>query len=103
MCDYAPQVECGREEKEIFWQHVNELLEETPRGERVVMGAVFNGHVGDGKQEDQEVMGKYGFGQRNDEGQRIVDFAKSTDLAVVNTYYKKKEEHRVTYKSELTD
>ena len=28
-----------------------------------------------------------------------VDFAKSMDLAAVNTYFKKKDEHRVTYKS----
>ena len=29
----------------------------------------------------------------------VVDFAKRMDLAVVNTYFKKKDEHRVTYKS----
>ena len=29
----------------------------------------------------------------------VVDFAKRMDLAIVNTYFKKKHEHRVTYKS----
>ena len=29
----------------------------------------------------------------------VVDFAKRMDLAIVNTYFKKKDEHRVTYKS----
>ena len=29
----------------------------------------------------------------------IVDFGKRMDLAIVNTYFKKKDEHRVTYKS----
>ena len=28
----------------------------------------------------------------------VVDFAKKMDLAAVNTYFKKKDEHRVTYK-----
>ena len=29
----------------------------------------------------------------------IVDFGKRMDLAIVNAYFKKKDEHRVTYKS----
>ncbi|KAI5610593.1 hypothetical protein C0J50_5099 [Silurus asotus] len=36
---------------------------------------------------------------RNVEGQMVVDFAKRMEIAVVNTYFKKKEDHRVTYKS----
>ncbi|KAK3540383.1 hypothetical protein QTP70_030202 [Hemibagrus guttatus] len=32
-------------------------------------------------------------------GQMVVDFAKRMDMAVVNTYFQKREEHRVTYKS----
>ncbi|KAI5105022.1 hypothetical protein C0J45_4694 [Silurus meridionalis] len=44
-------------------------------------------------------MGGYGLKERNVEGQMVVDFAKRMEMAVVNTYFKKKEEHRVTYKS----
>ena len=33
------------------------------------------------------------------EGSMVVDFGKRMDLAIVNTYFKKKNEHRVTYKS----
>ncbi|KAI5089397.1 hypothetical protein C0J45_20805 [Silurus meridionalis] len=44
---------------------------------------------------DEEVMGRYGFKERNVEGQMVVDFAKRMEMAVVNTYYKKKEDHRV--------
>ncbi|MCJ8749466.1 hypothetical protein PDJAM_G00176570 [Pangasius djambal] len=68
-------------------------------GERVVIGADFNGHVGEGNTGDEEVMGKFGVKERNLEGQMVVDFAKSTDMAVVNTYFQKREEHRLTYKS----
>ncbi|KAK3509141.1 hypothetical protein QTP70_020253 [Hemibagrus guttatus] len=44
-------------------------------------------------------MGKFGVKERNLEGQMVVDFAKRMDMAVVNTYFQKREEHRVTYKS----
>ena len=44
-------------------------------------------------------MGRYGAGTRNKEGLMAVDFAKSMDFPIVNTYFKKNYEHRVTYKS----
>ncbi|KAK3571522.1 hypothetical protein QTP86_012859 [Hemibagrus guttatus] len=74
-------------------------MESIPTGERVVIGADFNGHVGEGNTGDEEVMGKFGVKERNLEGQMVVDFAKRMDMAVVNTYFQKREEHRVTYKS----
>ncbi|KAK3548736.1 hypothetical protein QTP70_018458, partial [Hemibagrus guttatus] len=96
---YAPQVGCELEEKERFWSELDEVMESIPMGERVVIGADFNGHVGEGKRGDEEVMGKFGVKERNLEGQMVVDFAKRMDMVVVNTYFQKREEHRVTYKS----
>ncbi|KAK3529386.1 hypothetical protein QTP70_029773 [Hemibagrus guttatus] len=96
---YAPQVGCELEEKERFWSELDEVMESIPTGERVVIGADFNGHVGEGNRGDEEVMGKFGVKERNLEGQMVVDFAKRLDMAVVNTYFQKREEHRVTYKS----
>ncbi|KAK3538399.1 hypothetical protein QTP86_001745 [Hemibagrus guttatus] len=96
---YAPQVGCELEEKERFWSVLDEVMESIPTGERVVIGADFNGHVGEGNTGDEEVMGKFGVKERNLEGQMVVDFAKRMDMGVVNTYFQKREEHRVTYKS----
>ena len=63
------------------------------------MGAGLNGHVGKGNIRDEEIMGRYGAGTRNKEGSMVVDFAKRMDLAIVHTYFKKKDKHRVTDKS----
>ncbi|KAK3516274.1 hypothetical protein QTP70_008651 [Hemibagrus guttatus] len=88
---YAPQVGCELEEKERFWSELDEVMESIPTGERVVIGADFNGHVGEGNTGDEEVMGKFGVKERNLEGQMVVDFAKRMDMAVVNTYFQKRE------------
>ena len=69
------------------------------RRDWLVIGADFNGHVGEGNRGDANVMGRYGDKARNAEGQMLVDFATIMEMAVVNTYFKKREEHRVTYKS----
>ncbi|KAK3533100.1 hypothetical protein QTP70_006778 [Hemibagrus guttatus] len=93
------KVGCELEEKERFWSELDEVMESIPTGERVVIGADFNGHVGEGNTGDEEAMGKFGVKERNLEGQMVVDFAKRMGMAVVNSYFQKMEEHRVTYKS----
>ncbi|KAK3545698.1 hypothetical protein QTP70_011272 [Hemibagrus guttatus] len=92
---YAPQVGCELEEKERFWSELDEVMESIPTGERVVIGADFNGHVGEGNTGDEEVMGKFGVKERNLEGQMVVDFAKWMDMAVVNTREGQKDLYRL--------
>ncbi|KAI5097526.1 hypothetical protein C0J45_12835 [Silurus meridionalis] len=96
---YAPQVGCEMEEKGRFWSEIDEVVESELRKERLVIEADFNRHVGEGNRDDEEVMGRYGLKERNVKGQMVVDLSKRIEMAVVNTYFQKKEDHRVTYKS----
>ncbi|KAK3553015.1 hypothetical protein QTP86_031159, partial [Hemibagrus guttatus] len=93
--DNGTELKCLKRRK----SELDEVMESIPTGERVVIGADFNGHVGEGNTGDEEVMGKFGVKERNLEGQMVVDFAKRMDMAVVNTYFQKRQKHRVTYKS----
>ena len=68
------------------------------RDERVVIGADLNGHVGEGNRGYEEVMDRFGIQDRN-AGQMVVDFVKRMEIAVVNTFFQKRQEHSVTYKS----
>ena len=96
---YAPQVNNSMEEKNDFWEDLDGLIESISKEERIVLGADLNRHVGKGNIGYEEIMGRYGAGTRNKEGSMVVDFGKRIDLAIVNTYFKKKDEHSMTYKS----
>ena len=96
---YAPQVNNSMEEKNDFWEDLDGLIESISAEERIVLAADLNGHVGEGNIGDEEIMGRYGAGTRNKEESMVVDFGKRMDLAIVNTYFKKKDEHRMRYKS----
>ena len=96
---YVPQVNNSMDEKNGFWEDLDGLIESTSTEERIILGADLYGHVGKGNIGDEEIMGRYGAGTKNKEGSMVVDFVKRTDLAIVNTYFKKKDKHRVTYKS----
>ena len=77
---YVPKVGCLREEDK-FWTDMDEVVESIPKKERVVIGADFNGHVGEGNRGDENVMGRYGDKARTAEGQMVVDFATRMEMA----------------------
>ena len=45
------------------------------------------------------VHGGYGFRDRNEAGVSILDFAVAYDLILANTYFKKRDEHLIIFKS----
>ena len=61
---YVPQVNNSMEEKNDFWEDLDELIESISTEERIVLGADLNGHVGEGNIGDKEIMGRYGPGTK---------------------------------------
>ncbi|KAI5612314.1 hypothetical protein C0J50_0982 [Silurus asotus] len=97
--DILNEVDCEMEEKGKFWSELDEVVEGVPRNERLLIKTDLNSHEGEGNRGDEEVMGRYGLKEKKVEGQMVVDFAERMEIAVVNTYFMKKEDHKVTYKN----
>ena len=79
------------EGEDKFWTDLDEVMESIPKEERVVIGADFNGHVGEGNIGNENIMGRYDEKARNAEGQMVVDFAIRMEMAVLNTILFQKE------------
>lgn len=98
ICAFAPQVGCDEEEKEDCWKRLDLLVMNIPEDESIIIGADLNGHVGEGS-DDSDVIGKWGVGVRNSEGDRIVEYAMAFGLKIVNTCFEKRRSLLITYKS----
>ncbi|XP_046972435.1 uncharacterized protein LOC124539180 [Vanessa cardui] len=96
---YAPQSGCEESVKEKFWEDFDCLLMDLQDSEEVYVGGDYNGHVGKESDGYEGVHGGLGFGNRNADGEALLQAACAFDLAITNTWFKKKEEHLITYKS----
>ena len=96
---YAPQTGCSQEEKEHFYEEMDSLLRHIQGEEDMWIGADLNGHVGETRTRYEREHGGNSWGDRNAKGKDILQFAQAYDLGIVNTFFQKKMEHIITYKS----
>ena len=62
----------------------------------IIMGDL-NGHVGTNRQGIARVIGEFSIGDRNPEGERVIDLCMTRDLSIMNTFYKHKGSHKWTW------
>ena len=72
----APTSNTEEAEVEQFYEDLQDLLELTPKKDVVFIIGDWNAKVG--SQETPGVTGKFGFGIRNEAGQRLIEFSKRT-------------------------
>uniref|UniRef100_A0A8D8SH78 Craniofacial development protein 2 n=2 Tax=Cacopsylla melanoneura TaxID=428564 RepID=A0A8D8SH78_9HEMI len=100
ICAYAPQVGCDEEIKEAFWRELEHEISAMPNDERIILGSDLNAHIGRGNSElTSRIRGIWGMGDENDEGKAVADFAVAADLAILNTFFQKHDNHYLTYRS----
>ena len=96
---YAPQVGCSDDEKLTFWEELDDALQSIPDKEGLVVIGDFNGHVGMESADLERWHGGHSYGILNDEGRAVLQCAQMYDLAICNTFFQKKDEHMITYRS----
>ncbi|XP_075111551.1 uncharacterized protein LOC142181848 [Nicotiana tabacum] len=61
----------------------------------------ITGHIGASARGYDDVHGGYGFGDRNEGGNSLLDFARAFDLVIANSSFPKREEHLVTFRNSM--
>ena len=96
---YAPQTGRSMEEKEEFWALMNKTVSEISKSERLIVCGDMNGHVGEKADGFEGVHGGYGFGDRNVEGEMLLEFGEAMEFVILNTWFQKEIAKLVTYES----
>jgi len=91
---YAPHSGKADEEKESFANKVFYLVSCVLQNEMVVFAGDMNGHVGSSNVGYDGTHGGFGYGSRNADGSRILEFADGLNC---NTSFMKQEAKLVTY------
>jgi hypothetical protein len=84
---YAPQAALSEDEKDTFWDGLQDVVARVPPREFIMLGGDLNGHVGSGSDGYEGLHGGFGFGKRNKEGDRILEFCEAMDLLLDQITY----------------
>lgn len=85
---YAPTTSHDDEVVETFYEEIDQALGEDKTTYTIIMGD-FNAKVGLRKDREEKGLGPFGIGERNDRGERLLDFVASRHLVIGNTLFKK--------------
>src|SRR6476469_1916524 len=94
---YLPTTDYEDEEVEKLYVQLEEILGKQKGTDKVIVMGDFNAVVGEGKED--RVVEKLGLGKRNDRGERLIEFCKSQNLVITNTWFQQETRRRYTWKS----
>ena len=97
---YAPTRAASRQEMNIFFDELNSILSSVPAGEKYIVLGDFNACVGSRQvvgDQWSKVRGPHGCEVTYNAGKELLGFLSTQRETVCNTWFQKKEIHRVTW------
>jgi hypothetical protein len=82
---YMPTTIHSDEEVEEVYEEINEVVREESKSACIIVMGDFNAQVGKGK--DGKEVGNYGYGTRNERGDRLIEFCREQDMIIGNTHF----------------
>ena len=93
---YMPTSDHPEEEIDEMYDKIENLIDgEQGRHNTIIMGD-WNAVVGEGKESD--IVGPHGLGNRNERGEKLIEFCTRKELFVTNTWFKHPARRRYTWK-----
>jgi hypothetical protein len=93
---YAPTSTSTDEEIEELYADLEDALEKDSCRYNIIMGDM-NAKIG--KNRGEKCVGKYGFGERNERGERLVEFVDGKNMYLMNSFFQKNETRKWTWLS----
>ncbi|XP_049739840.1 craniofacial development protein 2-like [Elephas maximus indicus] len=82
---YTPTTRAKDEEIEDFYQLLQSEIDQTCNQDALIITSDWNAQVGN--KEEESVIGKYGLGDRNNATDQMIEFCKTNDFFIANTFF----------------
>ena len=96
---YAPHNEKLDEEKDQFYQELQEVIDGCNKNDIIIVMGDLNAKVGEDNQGYKRAMGTHGMGIQNNNGERLCEFCMMNGLVIAGTLFPHKEIHKATWVS----
>jgi len=96
---YAPTSASSEEDIEAFYNDIEEIIAKTDKKDVIILTGDWNAKIGTDNADWKSVMGRYGYGDRNERGERLLEFAMAHDLYICNTRFQHKPNRKWTWAS----
>ena len=96
---YAPTEEAEEEEKDEFYEQLEEEIRTTPRHDVLMVIGDLNARVGEDNTGKERAMGTQGFGCANNNGERLSDLCVESRLVIGGTLFMHRDIHKTTWRS----
>ena len=96
---YAPTEEAEEEEKDEFYEQLEEEIRTTPRHDVLMVIGDLNARVGEYNTGKERAMGTQGFGCANNNGERLSDLCVESRLVIGGTLFMHRDIHKTTWRS----
>ena len=85
--------------KDAFYDDLQSVMSKVKNQEFLIPCGDWNGHIGQMAEGYEGVLGGKAYGERNIEGERLLEFASSFELVVTNWFFCKRKSQLVTFHS----
>ena len=95
---YAPTND-ATEEKDEFYEQLQAAKDKIPKQNLCIIMGDFNAKVGSDNTTLERTMGRNGIGDRNENGQQLVEFCSENGMVITGTIFNHKDIHKYTWTS----
>ena len=95
---YASTNEANIEDKDNFYEQIQTVVDSVHKYDILLVMGDLNAKVGEDNEGYENIIGSHGVGERNDNGERFVDYCRLNNLVVTGTIFP----HKLIYKQTWT-
>lgn len=96
---YAPTNDSEEDVKEDFYNRLLTIIQACPRRNIIITMGNFSAKTGSNNQGYEEIMGKQGLGEMNENGERFANLCATTILVIGGSLFQHKRIHKATWVS----